>query len=113
VTARGWLREAACADRLDLPWITDFLEVGDGDREAMGAVCAGCPVLAVCASQADALEVDGGFWAGRHRDAPTAPAELLPVWVVWVPHTSRRRSAIPAGAGGRWVQAALTWPGVA
>ena len=92
-----WVDSAACADRLDLPWIADAHAVTLPERAAMGAVCAACPVLALCEAAADLLDATAAFWAGIHRDLPTPE-------VAWVPH--------PVTAGEAWEQGALVWPGL-
>ena len=35
------------------------------EREALGYMCAGCPVFDLCADYADAAGVKAGFWAGQ------------------------------------------------
>lgn len=35
------------------------------EREALGYMCAGCPVFTRCADYADAAGVRAGFWAGQ------------------------------------------------
>lgn len=98
-----WVSAAACADHMDLPWITDAHQVSTVDREAMATVCGGCPVLASCAATAEHLEVRAGYWAGQHRDI------LAPLLMQWVTRTSTRtprRVAAP-----RWEQGAFAWAG--
>lgn len=99
-----WVDSASCADRGDLPWITDAHQVSTLDRDAMAAVCAGCPVLASCAGAAERLEVRAAYWAGQHRDT------LAPVPVQWVAHTSTRTPRSAAASAREWEQGALAWP---
>lgn len=67
-TRLGWMADAACADRLDLPWITDSSAVAARTVRAMRAVCDGCPVRVACASYVVTADVTGGTWAGKDRD---------------------------------------------
>lgn len=99
-----WVASAACADRADLPWITDAHQVSTVDREAMAAVCAGCPVLASCAAAAERLEVQAGYWAGQNRDT------LAPVTLQWVAQTGTRTPCRIAAPG--WEQGAFAWAGL-
>lgn len=48
VARPGWMRHAACAHRPDLPWSSDPAQVPAANRQAMGGVCARCPVLIDC-----------------------------------------------------------------
>lgn len=99
-----WVDQAACADRPDLPWITDAEQIARADQDAMQAVCARCPVLTRCRDAADRLHASAGYWAGNHRDT-TDPVLVEAEAVVQVEWTS-------AAAGRGWEQAALAWPTV-
>lgn len=72
----AWDERAACAGRLDLPWLTDTVLTSRVDRAAMRSTCSGCVVRAACAEFVRAGEVTGGWWAGKDRD-PAAVALLL------------------------------------
>lgn len=65
----GWMAQAACRDRPELPWThdVDALPRVKGVAARMRAVCNGCPVRAECADFAVTTEATGGFWAGRWR----------------------------------------------
>lgn len=78
----GWTRNASCAQRLDLPWTADAVQVAAWDRLTMTVVCGGCPVDAACAGYADTVNADAGFWAGAHRDTVTDQLDAVPSWVV-------------------------------
>lgn len=63
-----WMHQAACVDRLDLPWITDTIDLHPGDAAAMAEVCRGCPVRDACLTYVRAVPVTGGTWAGKDRN---------------------------------------------
>lgn len=79
-----WMTDAACPDRLDLPWLADADQTAEWDRLTMAGICAGCPARAACEVYVSVQDVTGGFWAGRHRDldAATMDAAGWPVWAV-------------------------------
>lgn len=104
MSATGWTARAACASRLDLPWLTDAGDVTPWEAATMQAICAGCPALFDCLGAVDALDVSGGWWAGADRDphpdlthlaAPgcatddRAALSAAPV-VAWVPVRGKR-----------------------
>ena len=64
-----WMRDGACLNRGNLPWIADAEQTPAWERLDMGAACQGCPVLTHCAAFVKREKVTAGFWAGRHRDA--------------------------------------------
>ena len=68
----GWMADAACADRLDLPWVTDTANLRAMTVRAMRAVCDTCPVRDACDTYVHTSVVTGGTWAGIDRD--TSPA---------------------------------------
>ena len=74
---------AACTHRLDLPWIGDVETTTTGDRLAMAAVCAGCPVVTACDRYATDEDLTGGFWAGTPRDLDTPAALTGPGWTTY------------------------------
>lgn len=82
----GWMTQAACSRRPDLPWTTDTTAVPTTAVASMSAVCAGCPVMASCWAYAAAEDITGGYWAGIDRDTTTARS------------TTRRAARRPAGA---------------
>lgn len=65
----SWRDRASCTGRLDLPWIADAAQARRSPAAEMGAVCASCPVRAVCAEVAETTRATAGFWAGRWRGA--------------------------------------------
>jgi hypothetical protein len=83
--ATAWMRDAVCTRRPDLPWTADAVQVGTWDRLTMTVLCERCPVHTPCVSYADAVQADGGFWAGAHRDIDTDPLTAVvaggPPWV--------------------------------
>lgn len=88
-----WTTRAACADRPDLPWTTNTTDLHPLTVATMRDICARCPALFDCLEAVDALEVTGGFWAGRDRD-PDAPASApAPDWATTAPAT------VPAPVG--------------
>ncbi len=68
-----WMDDAACADRLDLPWLAD--EVPFSDLLAMTRVCTACPVRDACLSHVRQAQVTGGFWAGKDRTVSRQPVQ--------------------------------------
>lgn len=75
-----WMREGACLDHGDLPWIADPEQIAAWDRLVMGALCQDCPVLSDCAGFATAEKVTAGFWAGRDRDPASDIRVAGPGW---------------------------------
>lgn len=72
----AWMTGAACATRPDLPWVADDAPTGVIQR--MADACRGCPVVAACDAFVNmmvgtALEVGGGFWAGKCRNPAPDP----------------------------------------
>ncbi|MDO5710307.1 MAG: hypothetical protein Q4P32_01015 [Micrococcales bacterium] len=93
-----WTTSAVCADRRDLPWTSDTVDVTPWQAETMGVTCQGCPVRSDCLSAVDALDITGGWWAGRDRDPDARdPAELLPL--IWQPILAPVRDDDPALGG--------------
>jgi hypothetical protein len=84
-----WLRSAACATRPGLPWTEDTDTVPEVAVEQMKAVCMACPVRSLCDLYVVALDVSGGFWAGRDRD-PELPDRLAAQSVEWLPVKDKR-----------------------
>lgn len=88
---RRWQDAAACATRVDLPWLVDGHLVAEGDIAGMRAVCAGCPVVRECLAAVQALGITGGWWAGADRgevllpDEPSAVAVESGDGLAWVP----------------------------
>ena len=66
----GWMVDAACTHRLDLPWTGGPGAAGSGIRRVMRRICAACPVGHECDEFADAADVTAGIWAGLSYDAP-------------------------------------------
>ena len=80
-----WISAATCPDRVDLPWLADSENVSGWERLTMAAICAGCPVFAACMAFVAVEDVNGGFWAGHHRDLQTASpagAANRPGWAI-------------------------------
>ena len=77
-----WMRDGACLNRGDMPWIADCDQTTTWDRLAMAALCQGCPVLPDCAGYASRAKVTAGFWAGRHRDEDAANPFVGPGWAI-------------------------------
>lgn len=67
-TTAGWMPQAACVARADLPWTTDTLLSTRALVRAMERVCGGCSVRNHCAAYVVEANITGGFWAGRDRD---------------------------------------------
>ena len=63
-----WMRDAACAKQLNLPWTVDHAQLDEYNRKILARICAGCPVRQACAAYADDHKVNAGFWAGTSRD---------------------------------------------
>lgn len=105
MTSTDWTSQAACADRLDLPWTQDMAELHPLHTLTMAGICQGCPVLLDCLAAVDDLDITGGFWAGRDPRAAepvpapdwatTEPAAPEPV-LCWIP---RRSHGTPYGQG--------------
>jgi hypothetical protein len=70
----GWMNQAACRDRDELPWTANCESISRvrGVAARMRAVCDTCPVRAECERFAVEAEVTGGFWAGRWRSGVQA-----------------------------------------
>lgn len=103
-TDTTWMADAACAQPAHggLPWLADTDKVTNKHTAAMAGVCAGCPVLRVCAAYAASTGVTGGFWSGQDRLPSgwlTDTANDAQAFA-WVPRSSRR--------GQQWEQGALT-----
>lgn len=105
-TDMEWMTRAACASRRDLPWLIDAASVSSWDATAMHAICRDCPVQLDCLNAVDALDITGGWWAGRDRDphAPR-PAPAPDLAIAWEPVRTRRAGVVAA-------QAALTFDGL-
>ncbi len=73
----GWMVDAACQDRPDLPWTGPVRDdwtrypVPTESLARMRAVCADCPALRRAGPTPGAAEVSAGFWAGRWRHRQT------------------------------------------
>lgn len=69
----GWMREAACQDAPELPWIgppgNDWQQRPNprADWARMAEICHHCPVRAECETYVRDDQVTAGFWAGRWR----------------------------------------------
>ncbi|MCH8611900.1 WhiB family transcriptional regulator [Arsenicicoccus dermatophilus] len=102
-----WAASAACATRLDLPWLSDHADTTPWDAEAMRGVCAACPVVLDCLAAVHALDITGGWWAGADRDPHAHTADTAPAWAThtpdqpvagtaWEPITTRRGRVVGA-----------------
>lgn len=60
----GWMTQALCAKRPDLPWTEDPHRVEDEIREVMARVCR---VRGYCRRYANDTHASAGFWAGGFR----------------------------------------------
>lgn len=69
------MRNAACArpENQHLPWISETAVFTE--RAAMAAVCAVCPVRALCATEAATTKTTAGFWAGADYTIPDLPEQ--------------------------------------
>ncbi|WP_409482776.1 hypothetical protein [Arsenicicoccus dermatophilus] len=104
-----WDSHAACATRLDLPWLSDHADVHPWDAATMAAVCAACPVVLDCLAAVDALDVTGGWWAGTDRDPHAHTADTAPTWATpATPTPAAPASVAPAAAARRAVGPAGT-----
>ncbi len=74
-----WMRDGACVDRLDLPWLVDSARIPRWQLLALRATCAGCLVLSECAAHVATTGVVGGFWAGADRDPHATTTHAVPV----------------------------------
>lgn len=92
-TRLGWLTDAACATRLELPWTADARQVTAEQAGRMREVCLACPVMEACSVAADAWRVTAGWWAGRSRELIEPVDELA-----WVAVTVGRGGRVLAGA---------------
>ncbi|MGW6130230.1 hypothetical protein ACWFNE_09405 [Cellulomonas sp. NPDC055163] len=70
-----WMTDAACAQRLDLPWLADAADVSPSDELVMFDVCWHCRVSGPCYDFAQRVGACGGFWSGVNRDVD---ADFLP-----------------------------------
>jgi len=80
----AWMVDAACAQRLDLPWTLDANQVGTWERVTMTVVCDRCHARPACSSYADQVGANSGFWAGSYRDTGTLAAEAVAAAPSWV-----------------------------
>ncbi|MDO5698610.1 MAG: WhiB family transcriptional regulator [Dermatophilus congolensis] len=94
----NWMRRAACASRLDLPWTSDAADVTPWQAATMRSICDRCPVLFACLDAVDVLDVTGGWWAGTDRDSHAGTAHLEPpAWATdKPPATDGPAAAVPA-----------------
>lgn len=92
-----WNNRPACADRLDLPWTSDSIDVTQWQAVTMAAVCETCPAMFECLAAVDALDVTGGWWAGTDRD-PMAVDPTAAVPVTWRPLITRSGRLLGAQA---------------
>lgn len=93
----SWNNRPACADRLDLPWTSDSVDVTEWQALTMAAVCQTCPARFECLDALDALDVTGGWWAGVDRDpAAVDPFDTIPM--TWRPLTARSGRSLGAQA---------------
>lgn len=88
VIVNDWMIDAACVDRLALPWLADHPEAAE--KRAMALLCGVCPVQPECADYVRAADVTAGFWAGRNRTRTQAGGDLR--------HLAAQRDATAAQA---------------
>lgn len=92
IIVNDWMTDAACIDRLVLPWLAD--RPSDGEKRSMALVCGVCPVRPECADYVRAADVTAGFWAGRNRTRSQQGGDLA--------HLAAQRDATAAkGAATR------------
>ena len=74
----AWLVLAKALEDTEPPCAGDDLFTADNpskeDQDFMRSLCALCPLLAECASYANAAKPAAGFWAGKARGKPRAKA---------------------------------------
>ena len=66
-----WMDDALCAQRPELGWLSDADQVGIGETATMAVTCDRCPVLRNCGTYVEREGIEGGFWAGAHREQLT------------------------------------------
>ncbi|MEV0894643.1 WhiB family transcriptional regulator [Promicromonospora sp. NPDC050262] len=75
IASADQMRPAACArpENQHLSWISETAVFTE--RAAMAAVCAACPVLALCAREVATTKTTAGFWAGADYTIPDPPEQ--------------------------------------
>ena len=63
-----WMDDASCARHPELAWLSDADQVGIGEAATMAVICDRCLVHRECAAFVKRESIDGGFWAGEHRE---------------------------------------------
>ncbi len=97
VIVNDWMTDAACIDRLALPWLEDH--PSDAEKRAMALACGVCPVRPECAEYVRAADVTAGFWAGRNRTRTSAGGDLRHL-LAQRDATAAKAAAIRAGEVG-------------